>query len=756
MIVTAVVVGAASAIAGMVDTVLVKPLPYTHPSELALVWSQRQNQNDVELSYREAELIGTAWPGRVAAFQARSEPVALGGHMVIADGYLVSPEFFHLLGVTPAWGRALAPADTDRPIAVVTTGLCQSLFASKQCVGKTVRTMGAEQQIAGVLPVGFSFGGQAMDVPSPVQVWVASSFPAGRASPGDHDISLLLRIPSRTGLEGANAALGELSSSDDGQYHLYAVSLSDAWLGSVRPVLVAAVVAALVLLLLAGANLSLLLLLWAGRRSRDLAVRAALGASRFRLVVDLAHEIFQWALLGCGGGLVFGWILLRWLRGRLPAGLPRAWEIGLDARVAAGAVAAAALIGLIAIIGPVGSAWRATRGSIGLRMPLHELDPHTPAGGRLLAGAQLALAIALVGIAAAMVHTVRGLDTGNLGFDASHVVSVEFMLPQGAQARQLLSRFRDEILRLPGVAAAAVATHPPMIGDYYGDGVQLPGRAAQLTEYELAGPGYFLALGVPILAGRGISTDDTLSAPMVAVVNQEFVKAYLGGRDAVGTEAKVGLPPGKWRTIVGVAGDFRDRTAGRVPEPEIFVPMAQSAGHVDTVLIRSAGRPDRILALLAPRLRQLAAATPSQASTNTLALQFTTRMQTFLAWLFGLFGAFALLVAILGLVALTSEAARRGRRALAIRASLGASRAQVCGVMLHWFAAVAIASAIAGFLLTSAAVVAFRSLLFNLFPLNGWLLGTAGLVLVLAGVAGCLLPALWAAQMDPAAELRAD
>ncbi|MGH9518611.1 MAG: ABC transporter permease, partial [Terriglobales bacterium] len=367
--------------------------------------------------------------------------------------------------------------------------------------------------------------------------------------------------------------------------------------------LLAALSAALALLLLTAANLSLFFLLRAGRRSHEFAIRAALGASRRQLIVAALGEIGGLAAPGCAGGLLLCWWLLAELRLRLPAGLPRGYELGLDGHVALAAISCGVLIGVISAIGPVVIAGRAAHTNIGHAGAAGDPDPRTPLAGRLLAGAQVALAIALVGICLAMIRTVHSLGSRDLGFDAAHLVSVEFMLQDAAQPKQFLTRVRAELLTVPGVAAAAIATHPPAIGDRYGAMIQLPGRPPLGSiEFELVGPGYFEALGVPVIAGRSITDADTSEAPMVAVVNEVFAHAYLGGAAAVGGKLKFELPPHKWRVIVGVVGAFRDMAAGRPAAPEVFIPAAQSAGYMDTVVVRSSGPPDRLTALIGPRL----------------------------------------------------------------------------------------------------------------------------------------------------------
>lgn len=746
------VAGVVGATLGVIGTVLARPLPYPHPKELALVQAARLDRGGMELSYHQASTVSAVWPGRVALYQETGEPFWVAQRMVVGDRFLVSPGFLGLLGVQPGIGRGFQVTDADHDVSVVSVGLCLALFATRECAGRKFRSGRAALRVVGVLPAYFSFGAQALALPLPVQAFVPSSHYTELASPDSQDLSVIVRLPPGTGEAQADLELARApGGAPNGK--LYVVSLVRAWLGAYRPVLLAALLGGLLLLGLAAANLALLFLLRAGLRERELATRAALGADRGRLLVTLAHDIWVPAAVGCGGGLLLTWAVSVWLRVRLTGVLPRGYELGFNSSGALAAALAVLTMALVSLVGPVIVAVRAS--GVNIQRRLH--GPQSPLAGRLFIGAQMAFVVVLAGTCAAMIHTVRSVVGGNLGFDASHLVSVEFMVQGGGRARRFLDRVRSDLAGLPGVAATAVATHPPMIGDRYGATVQLPGRPPlPNVEYELIGPGYFLALGVPLQSGRPFRLADDAEAQPVAIVNDSFVRAFLGvpTRAAIGTHLKFELPPSSWRTVVGVAGDFRDVGAERSPEPEVFIPVSQSAGYLDTVLVRRSGPSLRLTTMIAARLRALAGGAPSQTSTGALTLRFTTRMQRLLAWLFAALSALALLVAALGAFAFAAEAARRQRRAFAIRAALGATRARLARQSISWFAAPAVGAGLVGLFAAAGVVIVLRSLLFNLWPIDAWILGAAGVVVAVVGLAGALPPALRAARVSPAAELR--
>ncbi|MGH9484528.1 MAG: FtsX-like permease family protein, partial [Terriglobales bacterium] len=584
------------------------------------------------------------------------------------------------------------------------------------------------------------------------------SFQAARSSRDDHEISLVWRRPGDVSGTMADVDLARISRTTGRSWQLYAQDLADAWLGPATPTLWAALCAALLLLLLATANLSLYFLLRTSRRTRELTIRAALGASRWRLVSGVLRESSVLAGTGCCLGILLSWPLLAWVRSGLALALPRGFDAALDGHVILAAILAAVSVAAIASIGPTTIALRAARADINRVGPANALGPRTPSAGRLFAGAQLALAIALVGVCGAMLGAVRSLGAAGLGFDAAHLVSVEFALGMGRRSRHFIEHVRSELSTLPGVSTAALATHPPISGESYGAAVWLPGRPVEPNvQYELVSPGYFRALGVPVVAGRGPVAGDTLTAQLVVVVNRAFVSSYLNNAHAIGTKLRFELPPSKWRTIVGVVDNFRDISPGRPPQPQVFIPAAQSAGALNAVVLHTVGPPGVLAPLLGPRLRQSAASFPSEVSTAARTLRFAGSTQRTMAWLFGAFGVFALLMAGLGVFALTTEAACRGRRALALRMSLGASRAQICSALLAWFVPTAVVAGIAGFILASGLFALFEALLFGFSLSECWGSAAAAVgVIAIISLSACLPPALRASRANPAEDLRAE
>jgi putative ABC transport system permease protein len=551
--------------------------------------------------------------------------------------------------------------------------------------------------------------------------------------------------------------------------------------GGARPALVAVAAGALALLVAACANVAALLLARSARGTGGLAVRVAMGARRAHLARHLGAEAVVLALLGAAGGAVVAAGGVAALRAAAPAGLPRADELAVDARVLGAALAlslvAAALVSLV-------PAWRAARtdaraalagGARAVAGPPgaggQPRGAHRARGG-LVAG-QLALALVLVAGAGLLVRSVAALARADRGFRADHVASATLFAWQefpGAAARAAFVRAAAERLgALPGVRAAGAGSTLPLASPIgmeqvpvAADGQPLPeDREARGAHLTAATPGYFDALRVPVRRGRGIAAADDARGEPVAVVNEAFARQFFAGRDPVGRTVRYRTGRGargeQVRRVVGVVADVRQRDLAAPARPALFVPHAQAPTGALHFVVRTAGDPARALPAVRRALAALAPSTPvTEATTLDALVADALRERVFLLRLLGTFAGAALVLAAVGVYAALSERAAERRRELGVRVALGATAGEVARLVVGDGARVAALGLAMG---AAAYLVGGRLLaaqLYGVGPRDPLTLAGGAAVLGAAALAACWLPARRAARVDPAAVLRSE
>lgn len=744
---------------------------------------------------------------RFAASRLFAASVVDGGTSAFAWGTLVTGDYFPLFDQRPLLGRWLAPED-DRPGAPPVMVLGEPFWrrtfgADPGIVGRTVSLDGRRAYtVVGVTPPGFQADGLPFSIYLPMSRWrdVVAGLDGrdgGRVTP----IGRLRRGVSRQAAEQALAGIARGLDETAPVGHPRRVSLRPATSlearageGASDPLVRRAVILAAIvglLLLLAAANVANLFLARLLARRRELGVRAALGASRWRLVREIALESLLLALAGGAVGAGLARLATAWLEPILhdanPVGFG-SWGEGsrvlvFDGRMLAFALGLAVATALLVSLAPVleiarGGPLAALRsGSERGRPPR---GPLGLAGGsrRLLVVVQVALALVLLVVAGLLLRSLGSIDRVDPGFDLRGLFLASLYLPEDAgdagapkggspapeRQVELYAELAARLASLPEVRAAGLVARPPLFGGSYPDRLTLDGGSAGSEPFpangDMVGPGYFETLGLPILRGRAFTAADRAAAPGVAVVNQTFVRHHLAGADPIGHRVTLGpeAPPrdrGRSFEIVGVVADSRYGSLMDPPGSMVYYPAAQRPRKRMTVVLRAAGAGaglgETVRRLLHREHPEVAVVELVPFTAQIRRSLFEQRLQVRIASAAGVLG---LLLASVGLAAVVAYSVRRRRREIAVRMALGARLGDAVGLVLRDSLAMVVLGLVLGLAAALALGKLLESLLFGVSPWDPLTLAAGATLLAATALGASWPPARRAARVDPASVLK--
>jgi len=776
-------IGASTAIFSVIHALTIAPLPYAGADRVCFVLGYQRGEQRFNVGLAEFLALqeGTRALSAMGAYRYWAASLSGDGHPERVQGYKVTPSALGLLGVEPALGRLFRP-DEGRPGAAPVTVLSHGLWARRfgsdpHAVGRVVRLDGEGHTIVGVMPEGFefpvfNFKGELWS-PLPVDTGAAQLRPAEAGS-----VVAIGRLVDGITLERAQAELDALSArlaADRPELYegrsVRVLPMQELGAGEARPALVALLGAVVAVLLLAAANLAGLLLARGVARQREIAVRAALGATRGRLVRQLLAESLLLASSGAALGVWLAHVLLAALVRTLPdsmrSTIPNLDLIHLDPATTAFAVALSLATGVGFGLLP---ALRASRAS--------SLDA-LRAGGRALGGGrqqrartalvvgQIAVSLALLVGTGLTLRSFEGMLHEDLGFHPESVLTFATTLPASRYPDPTAVRGFQELLitrlsALPGAeSVGAVNTLPFSTYDSSARYVVTdeappePGKEPRV-DIRSASPDYFRTLGMVVLRGRGFDARDTAAAPPVAVVNARFVERASAAADPIGRRIRF-LGEESPREIVGVVGDVRHWSHATTPEPEVYVPLPQNPERQFMVAIRAGGP----LAGMATAAREAVwELDPEQPIYHLATLEGRVQDNLLLPQLavvmVSLFGASALILAMLGLYGLASHLVSVQMPELGVRMALGASARDVRQLVLGRGVRLTLFGVALGAVFAVGLAQAVSGLLYGVRPLDaGVHLGAAALVALLALLVTDV-PARRAARVDPMQALRVD
>ena len=778
-------IGATTAIFSVLDRVVLRPLPYPDPDRLAMVWEANDakslsHEQISPVNFVDYRNLSQTFEDAAAWWYPQLTLTETGHEPLRVAAVETTPNLFSIIGVQPVLGAGFPrePFYSRERIAVISHRLWRDRFDSDpSIVGKSIALNGPLFTVVGVMPQGFQY-------PNGTDVWHRMTWDVAQHSRGAHFMESLVRLKPGVTVVAANnelraltRRLGQENPSTNGDYTARAVPLATEIVGFFRPALFALFGAAAFLLVITCTNVASLLLARATVREREVAVRAAIGASRSRLIRQFLTESVLLAVMGTTLGVAVAVVSVKALVAATPVELPRLAGIGVDARML---LFAATLALLTAIAFGVVPAMLMARGD--MQRPLKESGRGNDGGGArrrarsTLVVAEVGLAVMLLVGAALLARSFQRLVQQDPGFTSMHAVTAKVELPYSYAQFPRIVDFYDRLLTSvraqPGVSAAGASNFLPLEaawrGPFFIQGRPRPrsGDEAQ-AQHQTIDDDYFRALGVPLIKGRFFTPNDTAQAPGVVIVNDTLARRQWPGEDPVGQTLMSPItvigPMGRSLMkqpqfqVVGVVASVKNSTLVRDAEPAIYFSFRQFPFRGLNIVVQGQGDAAALLGALRTSVQRLDPNLPlaSARTVDRIVGEATDRPRA-LMMLMGIFAALALVLSALGIYSVLSYSVNQRRQELSVRMALGAQPSDVLWLVVRQGLGLALIGGVAG--AAGALVVgrAMSSLLYGVSSGDAAAFAAAIATALVTALAACFLPARRAAALDPLAGLRAD
>jgi putative ABC transport system permease protein len=782
-------IGATTAIFSVVYGVLLRPLPYDKPDQIVRLWELngiRHPVNFTDPNFDDIAAQNHSFDG-LAEYGDGTESISGGFEPARVPMASVSKQFFQLMHISPVLGRGFTSDEQHfgaAPAALVSYGFWREVLRGNRDLSSIkLNVEGKAVSVVGVLPAGFRF-------PEDAEIWVPRELYEHYSSRTAHNWRVIGRLREGVTPEKAHAELATIAHAIKQQFGQDAditdvaiLRLQDALTSSVRSALLILLGAVAFLLLIACANVGNLLLAQAASRSRELALRTAIGADRGRLVRQFLTEAL---LLSLAGGLA-GVLAAQWGVAALVRLAPPDLPLGAGVSVSLPVLGFAfGLSVLIAIALGVGHALQATSANVQQALAEHGRSQTVSSSsqrlGRIIVGGQIAITIVLLTGAGLLGRSLLRVLAVDPGFRTENIVTMDMALPptdqdaDKVQRVQFLDNLFDKLRAIPGVLEAGGAGGLPLADDL-SDGTfvemtpdEQPPKNMEVFEtwshnaqrtgyadYDATSAGYFRTLGIPLIRGRWFDDRDTIDAPHVALVNQELVKQEWPNQDAIGRTIEFGNMDGDLRplTIVGVVGDVRQNLEVP-PRPTVYVDYRQrpqSTGHFTAVMMAQAD-PAPVISAARQIVRQLDPTVPPAFDTFAQVFSGSLKTRRFNLTLVGVFAGTALLLAMTGLYGVMSFSVARRTAEFGVRMALGASAGNILQIVIGQGIRTTGIGVLVGLIGALAISRTFESLLFGLSANDPLTLAMVVGALVVVALLACYIPARRAAKVDPMVALR--
>jgi len=766
-------IGANTTIFSLVHAVLVQPLPYTNPDELVMVWEDATfvgfpKNTPAPGNYNEWRMRNRSFVDMAAMRGGTNASLTLDGPPEQIQGRSVTVNFFSVLGVTPALGRAFNSGDAQgAQVVIISDALWRRRYASDPAiVGRTIVMNDVRHEVIGVAPKTFVYRDRDVDY------WIPMRLPPQLANTrSSHFLNVVARLKPGVSPEAADNEMKSIAARLTEEYPdtnrgigASAVSVRDEIIGDIRVELIVLMIAAMAIVLIACANLASLLLSRAWARRGEYAVRLSLGATRARLTRQIVTEALCLSLTGGAIGLAIPVFAGKLVERLVPVGLLPATST-LDWGILAFAAALSIATGLLFSLGPALQSSRAStaealqqnsRGAIG--------GPSTRLVRDGLVVLQVSATLVLLVAAGLMLRTLANLRAIELGFNPDRLLTMQVFLPQPKYAdadrrAAFFDRVVDGLHAQPGIEGAGFGSTLPFQSAGNTNWFTIEGRQAPSEEirdalYRLGTGDYMRTLGVVIAEGRVIDERDSATAPRAAVINETLARQFLPNQSALDRRIRFD-PEGPWFTIVGVVKNVRERGYEPDDKPAAYVSSPQVGGSPANLIVRVSGDP---LSYAGAVQRVIQSVDPDQplrlirSMADVVNLTVADRQQH--TTLLVVFGGLALLIATIGLYGLLAQAVSARSREIGLRIALGATWQSVVTMVMSRGMALTAAGLLVGGGVAWMATRTMQTLLYGVDAGDPITFVLVLLLLAAVAAAACAIPALRAARVDPMTVLR--
>ena len=775
-------IGANTAIFNVVNAVLMRTLPYHEPERLVALWETNAQQGQ-DVNDRNEVAMGNFldWRAQASAFD---EIAALSyssvnltgvGEPERIQGAVVTTNLFSVLGVQPAPGRPFR-AEEEKPesprTVIVSHGLWQRRFGSDpELVGKTLTLNGNPVAVVGIMPPGFDL---EFPITRPVDMWMPMRIAASNTDRQSHYLYVVGRLRQGVQLDQAQAEMNVLVGQLQQQYPktnsgrgANVVALHQQLVGNVQPYLRLLFAAVGFVLLIACANVASLLLARVNDRHKEIAIRMAIGASRWRVIRQLLTESIVLSSLGGLSGLFLAYWGTDLLVALTPPEVPRLGEVGLRIPVFAWTLGISIITGVLFGLAP----------AIGASKP--DLTESLKEGGRSIAGSgrgrlrnllvvsEIALALMLLIGAGLMIRSFARLQRVSPGFDSNHLLTMNISLPlQKYRENQQINSFFDRLLEgvrsVPGVESVGGIDPLPLGGSDGTTGFVVEGAPPRAVGdrpevgQRTITSDYFITMRIPVLKGRAFAGTDLEKAPRVVIINHALANRFWPNEEAIGK--RLGFrakEPQVWHEVIGIVGNVKHRRLDADPKPELYFPYSQYPGSFMTLVARTTSEPAHATSAIR---NQVLALDPDQPvfdiKTMDERLSRSIAVSRFIMLMLGLFATLSTLLAGVGIYGLVAYTVSQRTHEIGIRMALGADAADVVKLTLGSGLKLVVTGVGAGVAGAFAVTRLMQSLLFEVSPTDSLTFVVISLILAVVALAACFVPARRATKVDPMVALR--
>jgi predicted permease len=773
-------IGANTAIFSLVDAVLIRPLNFKEPDRLAMVWEDASEDGFPRNTPAPANYVD--WKSQnhtfedIAALDTGTFSLTGDGEPEKIDAQEVTADFFPMLGVKPLLGRFFLPEE-DRPggnkVAILSYGLWQRRFGGDvSLLGKDIVLNDQKTTVVGIMPAGFQFLARY------IGLWVPKAFtPHDLATRGAHYLVVIGRLKPGISVAAANIDIKTITEGiardhPDQAKDLRAnvFSMRDQLTGEVRPALMMMLAAVAFVLLIACANLANLQLSRAAERNKEIAVRSALGASRWRLARQLLTENLLLSVMGAALGLLLAHWSFQFLKELVPATMALSANLGINNQVFSFTLLVSGFAGVLFGLAPARQA-----GRIDLSEALKQgtgrghIGPHRGLR-RLLVVSEVALSVMLLIGAGLLIQTFVNLRKLDLGFHPGNVLSVRTKLPfskYGASSKRasFYSDVLERVSKVPGAASAAYSTAAPLTWKGGANGFVVEGRPEEQFSRDALirqiSPDYFSALGATVRWGRVFNQYDGADTMPVGIINQTMADQFWHGEDPMGRRFGLDVDPGenvKWVTVVGIVADINEMGLQAPHKAEMYFPyqqIDQAWNAPRDLLTRSDGDPMRLVPAIRSAVWSVDAAQPvSNVQTLDEIVGEEVVQQRLGMTLLAVFAGLALLLAGIGLYGVLAYAVTQRTQEIGVRMALGATPGRVLGMVMADAMSMSAIGIAAGLAASSALTRLMASLVFGVNVRDPLTFAAVPVLIGLVSLAASYIPARRATKVDPITAVR--